>query len=517
MGPEPPQVSIDIEPVGRRVQVAVGTTILAAAQSVGVGVASACGGAGTCGCCRVRIAGGELTAASEEERRLLGEPALAAGLRLACQAGVRTDVRIVIGPESLTTTQRQQLEGLGADVSLDPPVVGFEVVLERPALEDLRADATRLLDGLASPRPPIEATGRPPIGLAVLTELPAALRAQDWSGRVALHRPRGEVVAIRPPAGRLLGLAVDLGTTKLAAYLVDLDTGSTVGRAGAVNPQIGRGEDVMSRIAYANTGPAARAELRAAVVEAVGRLAAELCAAGERDTDAIVDCVVVGNTAMHHLFAGLPVRQLGQAPYVAAVSDPLDLAAGDLGLSLAGGARVYLPPLIAGFVGADHVAMLLATEAAEASSTVLALDIGTNTEISLAHGGRLWSCSTASGPAFEGAHITDGMRAAPGAIERVHYGDGRFSVQTATSARRWACAARASSTPSPRGFASASSTRAADSPAHIRSSPPTTVDRGVCSWARPIRGTTATSSSRARTSARSSSPRARSAQAPSCC
>jgi hypothetical protein len=426
-------------------------------------------------------------------------------------------VRIVIGPESLTTTQRLQLEGLGADVSLDPPVVGFEVVLERPALEDLRADATRLLDGLASPRPPIEATGRPPIGLAVLTELPAALRAQDWSGRVALHRPRGEVVAIRPPAGRLLGLAVDLGTTKLAAYLVDLDTGSTVGRAGAVNPQIGRGEDVMSRIAYANTGPAARAELRAAVVEAVGRLAAELCAAVDSDTDAIVDCVVVGNTAMHHLFAGLPVRQLGQAPYVAAVSDPLDLAAGDLGLALAGGARVYLPPLIAGFVGADHVAMLLATEAAEASSTVLALDIGTNTEISLAHGGRLWSCSTASGPAFEGAHITDGMRAAPGAIERVHYGDGRFSVQTATSARRWACAARASSTPSPRGFASASSTRAADSPAHIRSSPPTTVDRGVCSWARPIRGTTATSSSRARTSARSSSPRARSAQAPSCC
>jgi uncharacterized 2Fe-2S/4Fe-4S cluster protein (DUF4445 family) len=427
---ERPRVSVELEPVGRRVEVPVGTTILAAAQSVGIGLTSACGGQGTCGSCRVQIVAGEVTPASEEERQQLGESALAAGVRLACRTGARGDVRVAIPSESLTTTQRLQLEGQCFDIPLDPAVAGLDVVLRRPARDDLRADATRLLDALASRQPRIDLAQKPRIGLAVLAELPGRLRSQEWSARVAIHRPRGEVVAVRPGGARLFGLAVDLGTTKLAAYLVDLETGSTVGRAGAVNPQISCGEDVMSRIAHANTGAAAARALGAAAVEAVGRLADELCAAEQCERSAIVDCVVVGNTAMHHLFAGLPVRQLGQAPYVAAVSDPLDLRAGDLGLRFAAGSRVHLPPLIAGFVGADHVAMLLATGAAEASATVLALDIGTNTEISLAHAGSLWSASTASGPAFEGAHITDGMRAAPGAIERVHCGDGRFFVQT---------------------------------------------------------------------------------------
>lgn len=431
MGAEPPGVSVDIEPLGRRVAVPAGTTILAAAQSVGIGLASACGGVGTCGSCRVAILDGEVTPASEDERRQLGEPALAAGLRLACQAGALADVRVAIPPESLNTTQRLQLEGLRTAVAPDPPVVGVDVAVARPATDDLRADATRVLDALAALGPTLGmAASRPRIGLATLTELPGRLRAQEWSARVALQRARGEIVAIRPVGARLLGLAVDLGTTKLAAYLVDLETGDTVGRAGVVNPQIGHGEDVMSRIAYANSEPGGAQALRVAVVEAVGALARDLCAACELDSGAIVDCVVVGNTAMHHLFAGLPVRQLGAAPYVAAVSGPLELSAGELGLPVASGARVYMPPLIAGFVGADHVAMLLASGAAERSATVLALDIGTNTEISLVCAGHLWSCSTASGPAFEGAHISDGMRAAPGAIERVHYADGRFAVQT---------------------------------------------------------------------------------------
>lgn len=431
MAIEPARVSVDIEPVGRRALVAPGTTILDAARSVGIALASPCGGHGTCGSCRVVVVEGEVTPLGAHERGQLGEQAVADGLRLACQTAVCADLRISVPPASLAATQRLQLEGEGGVVSLDPPVAGIDVDLEPPTLDDLRADGTRLLDGLllaagqAGPQ-----AGDCTIGLAALRELPGRLRAQAFSARVVVHRPRREIVAIRGRGERLFGLAVDLGTTKLAAYLVDLGTGTTVGRVGAVNPQIACGEDVMSRIAHANAGPAAATELRQAALEAVGDLAERLCAQAGCDRDAIVDCVVVGNTAMHHLFAGLPVRQLGQAPYLAAVSDALDLQAADLGLRLAGGARVYMPPLIAGFVGADHVAMLLATRAAECDRTVLALDIGTNTEISLAHGGRLWSCSTASGPAFEGAHITDGMRAAPGAIERVHYRDGRFSIQT---------------------------------------------------------------------------------------
>jgi len=426
MAADQPLVAVEIEPVGRRARVPAGATILAAAEALGVGVASVCGGAGTCGCCRVRVLDGAVSAPSANERDQLGEAALAGGVRLACQTRLLGDVRIEVLSESLTSTQRLQLEGPGAPVTLDPAVAGVDVSLAAPTPVDLRADATRALDALAGE----QAARRPQIGLAVLAELPGALRAQDWSARLAVHRPRAELVAIRPLASRLLGLALDLGTTKLAGYLVDLENGETIARAGAVNPQVSRGEDVMSRIAHANTGTAAASELRDSIVKAIDGLAAQLCTDAGAERAAIVDCVAVGNTAMHHLFTGLPVRQLGQAPYVAAASDALDLSAAELGLHFATGARVLLPPLIAGFVGADHVAMLLASGVAERAGTVLALDIGTNTEISLAHDERLWSCSTASGPAFEGAHITDGMRAAPGAIERVHYDDGRFSVQT---------------------------------------------------------------------------------------
>ena len=416
------RVSVELEPVGRRARVALGTTILQAARSVGVPLASVCGGHGTCGRCRVMVVHGPVGAPSPQERGQLSAAELAQGDRLACQTPVRGDVRIDIPPDSLTARQRLQLEGEEHAVELDPPVIARDVALAPPSLDDLRTDATRLLDVLAP--------AAPTIGLPALTQLPERLRAGNWSARLALHRPRNEVLAVLAPGAPLLGLAVDLGTTKLAAYLVDLATGQTLARAGAMNPQIAHGEDVLRRIAYAGADPGARAALQQLVVDAVNRLAAELSAEAERDSAEIVDCVVVGNTAMHHLFTGLPVRQLGQAPYLAATSGALDLRAAEIGLRLSPGAALHLPPLIAGYVGADHVAMLLATGLAQATGTVLALDIGTNTEISLAHTGRLWTCSTASGPAFEGAHVSNGMRAAPGAIERIHYANGRFQVQT---------------------------------------------------------------------------------------
>ena len=414
----PRRISVAFEPVGGRAEVAVGTTILAAAHSVGIELASACGGQATCGRCRVNVVLGTVGSPSDSERVQLSVDELGAGTRLACQARVESDVRIDIPPDSLATTQRLQLEGEELDVELDPPVVALDVTLAPPALDDLRADASRLLEALGP--------GDLQIALPVLAELPERLRAEGWSARVAIHRPSAELLAVRPSGSPLLGLAVDLGTTKLAAYLVDLESGKTLARAGAMNPQIAHGEDVVSRIAYANTGAAARRTLHDFVVGAVDRLAGELYT----EPAAIADCVVVGNTAMHHLFAGLPVRQLGEAPYVAAVSGALEIHAADVGLGFAPGATLYIPPLIAGYVGADHVAVLLATRTDQATGTVLALDIGTNTEISLTHGGRLWTCSTASGPAFEGVHISAGMRAAPGAIERVHYRDGSFFVQT---------------------------------------------------------------------------------------
>jgi uncharacterized 2Fe-2S/4Fe-4S cluster protein (DUF4445 family) len=248
------------------------------------------------------------------------------------------------------------------------------------------------------------------------------------------------VIAVRPFGTSPLGLAVDIGTTKLAAYLVDLASGETLASGGAMNPQIAYGEDVMARISHAISHAEGGEQLRQAIVGAINQLARELCAqAGRNVPDRhvvgdIADAVVVGNTAMHHLFLGLPVKQLGLAPYVAAESAALDVKARELGLDLAPGAYVHLLPNIAGFIGADHVAMLLATGLPEREGVVLGLDIGTNTEVSLVARGRHLSCSTASGPAFEGAHIRHGMRAAPGAIERVAIHDGRVFVKTVDDA-----------------------------------------------------------------------------------
>ncbi len=219
----------------------------------------------------------------------------------------------------------------------------------------------------------------------------------------------------------LLGLALDIGTTKLAAYLVDLETGHTLAKGGTSNPQIAYGEDVISRIAYANRGAAETTKLHESLVDGINDLVSEICQAGDLDRHQILDAVAVGNTAMHHLLAGLPTRQLGEAPYEPAQRDPLNLPADSLGLDLAPGALVHLPPLIAGFVGSDHIAADLVCGLTGPGDIALLVDIGTNTEITLRTPEGLFCCSCASGPAFEGAHIHAGMRAAAGAIERVFY------------------------------------------------------------------------------------------------
>ncbi len=238
------------------------------------------------------------------------------------------------------------------------------------------------------------------------------------------------VVALLPEAARILGLAVDVGTTKLAAYLLDLESGDVLAVRGAMNPQISYGEDVISRIAYSNENEDGRETLQGRVVVTLNEMIAEMCGEADVSSEQIVEAVIVGNTAMHHLLAGLPVRQLAMAPYVPAVGEALDLLAGDIALDISPGAFIHLPPNIAGFIGGDHVSMVLSTDVWQTENTVIALDIGTNTEITLTVGGRMLSCSCASGPAFEGAHIRDGMRAAPGAIERVQIKNGQSNIYT---------------------------------------------------------------------------------------
>jgi len=410
---------IDFEPVGRRGECPEGETLLECARRLGVALTSLCGGVGGCGQCIVQIVDGVVSGPTPEDAEYLSPEAIAKGHRLACRTLPRGDCRVRVPLESLTSPQRTQVEGQEAMVPPDPLVQSPLVTLQPATLGDLLADAERLAKALG------EQHGLPgaSVDLGALREISPSLRAHvDPRGGLWRVRPvmrKAEVIGFLPPEASPLGLAIDLGTTKIAAYLLDLDSGRTLGSQGLMNPQIAYGEDVIARIALAERDEEKRALLSQLVVGAVNQAASELCARAGVEASQIVDMVAVGNTAMHHLLLGLPVRQLALAPYVPAVASALDVRARDLGLRLAPGAYVHLLPNVAGYVGADHVAMLLATRIEEQRGVVLAIDIGTNTEICLASEGVLTSTSCASGPAFEGAHIKHGMRAASGAIERL--------------------------------------------------------------------------------------------------
>jgi len=419
---------VDVQPLGRRGDCPAGQSLLDCARHLGVELANLCGGAGTCGKCKVQLLSGELSDLAPAERTFLTPRQIADGYRLACRAIPLSDCKVSVPPESLTAPQRTQVEGQEVVVAVEPLVRGYPVQLAQPSLEkgDLRSDALRLLDAL-------EQQHQLKIGvldLEVLRGLSTQVRAEGWQANAVVRDRSREVVALISSSSRPLGLAVDLGTTKIAGYLVDLQTGRALASQGIMNPQSAHGEDVVARMLCALQGSDQAAQLQHTVTDALSQLAVELCARFDATPADIVEAVVVGNTAIHHLFLRLPVAQLARAPYVPAVQSALDVKARDLGLRIAPGAYVHLLPNVAGYVGADHVAMLLATDLARADGVVLALDIGTNTEICLANRGVLSSVSCASGPAFEGAHIKHGMRAAPGAIERVRLVEDRVEYQT---------------------------------------------------------------------------------------
>jgi uncharacterized 2Fe-2S/4Fe-4S cluster protein (DUF4445 family) len=414
---------VEMQPVGCRLEVEKGSSILDAAQTAGVGLVSLCGGEGWCKSCLVRIVSGEINPPSQSERDYLSDGELTAGFRLACQTFLQTDVRIDIPPQSLSTPQRLQVEGKDFDISLAPIVQVVDIKLSPPVLADLRADAERVKDALAE-----RGFSAVQLELPVLSNISDVLRVNKWSVRLVLRE--NEVIAISPSGSGIFGISVDIGTTKLAIYLVDLLTGAVVAKVGEMNPQIAYGEDVISRIAYATQNPDGRQKLQNTLVDVLNIKIQEVCKLSGINHQHIVDAVIVGNTAMHHLFAGLPVEQLVFAPYVPAVDEAIDIRASDIGIKLAPGAYIHLLPNIASYVGADHSAVILSTELWKMDKTVLAIDIGTNTEISLVSNAQLLSCSCASGPAFEGAHITNGMRAAPGAIERVQIVDGEIKIFT---------------------------------------------------------------------------------------
>ena len=368
----------------------------------GIRLNAPCGGNGRCGKCRVRIANApEPTAA---ERAMLAAEELAQGIRLACHTRPSDGMAVTLEQQN-DRAARIATEGNAVEYPLAPQVAVRTVTLPAPSLQDQRSDLVRLTEALGV----AELTASP----EALNALAAGLRAGSWTVTVALRG--GTLLDVNPT--RVLGVAVDIGTTTLAAYLVDLQTGEELAVASSLNPQKPWGDDVISRCDAAAGG--ALAALQAAVAGEVDALVGRLCGQAHAARHEVYHMTVAGNTVMLHLFAGVSPANIAQSPFVPVWTGALDLNAAAVGLTLHRMAQVSLLPAVAGYVGADTVAAMLATGMKEDGPATLMIDIGTNGEIALAAGSALYACSTAAGPAFEGAHISAGMGGVAGAINRV--------------------------------------------------------------------------------------------------
>jgi uncharacterized 2Fe-2S/4Fe-4S cluster protein (DUF4445 family) len=419
--------TIHFEPIGRQVHYTKEQTVLEAAQEAGVEILALCGGLGSCGRCRVRVQGEKLPPLTEKERELLTAEEIEAGYRLACRTPVAHDVVVYVPATSRARAQRLQTAGLERPVECCPPVWKVALTVPPATLRDTRADLRRIEEALPQAWARVDRTALPRVG--------PALRAGDWQATLTVREDETqELLAVEPgdTTERVHGVAIDLGSTKIALYLVDLTTGRTLEARGVPNPQVAYGEDILTRINYTIDHAEGTQRLRGTVLETLNEAIHALCADHGLSTDDVLELTLVGNTAMHHIFLGLDTEQLARSPCVPSVTRPLALKARELGLAAAPAAYVYLPPAIAGFVGSDHVAMVLATQLHTHAAPCLGIDIGTNTEISLKHGDRIWAVSCASGPAFEGAAICWGMKAAPGAIESVWIDPQTQAVQIAT-------------------------------------------------------------------------------------
>ena len=416
-------------PSGKRGRVPVGTSVLSAARSLGVDLDSVCGGRGICSKCQVEPAFGAhpkhgvtaleggLTPFNAVEARYDEKRGLKAGRRLGCQAQVMGDMVIDVPPESQVHRQVVRKEAAAVEIAMDPATRLHFVEVAEPDMHEPSGDLERLRDAL---RVQWDVPGAFADTL-VLGKLQRVLREGGWRVTVALHED-GRILDIWPGLREapLLGLAVDLGSTTIAAHLCDLSDGRVVASAGVMNPQIRFGEDLMSRVGYAMMNAGGAAEMTDAVRGALDALAVQIATEAGTDPADIVEVTLVCNPVMHHLALGIDPVELGQAPFALAVSDALRMPAREIGLtSINPAARLYVLPCIAGHVGADAAAVALSDDPGARDETSLVVDVGTNAEILLGNRARVLACSSPTGPAFEGAQISAGQRAAPGAIERV--------------------------------------------------------------------------------------------------
>ncbi len=425
-------------PSGIRGEVEAGTDILSAARDLGADVASICGGNGLCTRCKVKLSVGSfpkhqitseadhLSPILETERKQIDEASLNEGYRLSCQAKIQGDIVIDVPAQSQTHQQVIRKEATVINIENKPAVKLVTVDVEEPELDSPSGDLERLKDSIEFE------TGYTNLSIetALLRELQPALRKGKWTVTAAVHEGQ-RIIAIWP--GKIesaYGLAVDMGSTTIAGHLCNLETGDVIASGGLMNPQIKFGEDLMSRVSYSMMNPGGDIKMTDAIREGMNQLidnllekAAENNAEDSKAVnvtrDLILDATFVGNPVMHHIFLGIDPVELGGAPFALATQDSLKIPAKDLNLNLAAGAQVYMPPCIAGHVGSDAASVVLSESPYENEAMTLIIDVGTNAEIVLGNKKKLVAASSPTGPAFEGAQIHNGQRAAPGAIERV--------------------------------------------------------------------------------------------------
>jgi uncharacterized 2Fe-2S/4Fe-4S cluster protein (DUF4445 family) len=414
-------------PSGKRGSFPLGTPILQAARNLGVDIDSVCGGRGICGRCKVLVSVGEfakhgiaskasnLSPISEPEERFARKNELSAGSRLSCHSRLQGDVVIDVPATSQVHRQVVRKDHQSRDLKVDPSIHLYYVEVEKPSLEVPSGDAERLLQALKRD------WGLEDLALSahVLPEVQKTLRAADWKVTVAVRDGQEAVSVSAGLRTQAIGVAVDVGSTTIAAHLCDLATGEVLTGAGVMNPQIRFGEDLMSRVSYAMLNAGGDQEMTLAVRGAIDELITQLVENASLATTDIFEITFVGNSIMHHLLLGLSPVELGQAPFSLATDGAVTVPARELGLTLPAWARAYVLPCIAGHVGADAAGMLLAEAPWQGDRITLLVDVGTNAEIILGNKERLLAASSPTGPAFEGAQISCGQRAAPGAIERV--------------------------------------------------------------------------------------------------
>ena len=409
------KIKIDIQPIGKRILLNEPSNGLKSILDAGIEIKSVCAGKGTCGKCRIIVLDGEKSHVNNKELEILTHIEISGGVRLACQQIFDRDLTVYIPSSSLSEEQKLQIGGEEELIKPDPVCKKYFIKLKEAGPGDTQADYDRIKNAL---RDKYNAAVDS-IDQKVLAEITSIIKKNLYEITVTVRNHEIILIEGGDRTANNYGLAIDLGTTKIAIFLIDLITGETIDSKGIINPQIIYGEDVMNRLNFALQSKDNAKKIQKIVVDKINEMAGEISRKNNLATKEITEMTIVGNTAMLHLFLKLPVKELCVSPFVSSIKESLDIKARDLGIKITAGGYIFLLPPIGGFAGSDHLAMILAAGIYKRKGNYLGIDIGTNTEVVLKAGEELTSVSTASGPAFEGAHIKHGMRASPGAIERV--------------------------------------------------------------------------------------------------